>query len=170
MPELHNELPLVYLQIGEAHLARSPAVLRTVLGSCVGVTLWARRLELGALCHGVLPHCPRGMQAPEGFRYVDFAIRKLVQELENLGALRSELEVKVFGGADVLPVHRSNSGKATVGGQNSQSALETLRNENLTLLASDLGGPLGRTIEFNTATGEVRVRRLPRDTPIPGEG
>lgn len=169
MAEIQNELPLVYLQIGEIHLARSPAILRTVLGSCVGVTLWAQGLGMGALCHGVLPRCPRGMQAPEGFRYVDFAIRELVRQLEMLGAPRRYIEAKIFGGADVLPVHHSPSGKATVGRQNSHAALETLREENLTLAASDVGGPLGRTIEFNTATGEVRVRRLPRDTPIPGE-
>jgi chemotaxis protein CheD len=167
MAEIQNELPQIYLQLGEVHLARSPAMLRTVLGSCVGITLWNERLGLGALCHGVLPRCPRGMQAPEGYRYIDFAIRELARQFETLGAARAEIQTKLFGGADVLPVHPSSSGRATVGRQNCQSAIETLRQESLTVLASDLGGPVGRIIEFNTATGEVRLRRLTQDVPVP---
>ena len=52
---------------GELYLARSPAILRTMLGSCVGVTFWSPRLGAGALCHGVLPRCPRGW-SPVGSR------------------------------------------------------------------------------------------------------
>ena len=167
MAEIQDELPQIYLQLGEIHLARSPAVLRTVLGSCVGVTLWSPRLGIGALCHGVLPKSPHGARPPEGYRYVDFAIRELARQFEGLGATRAEVEVKVFGGADVLPAHRSTAEKATVGRQNAQIALQTLREENLIVIASDLGGPVGRVIEFHTGTGEVRLRRLAQDTPIP---
>ena len=52
-------LPDLDLQPGELYLARKPAILRTILGSCVGVTFWSARLGAGALCHGVLPRCPQ---------------------------------------------------------------------------------------------------------------
>jgi chemotaxis protein CheD len=153
------ELPQVYLHPGEVHLARTPTILKTLLGSCVGVTFWDPREGLGALCHGVLPRCPGGVSPAEGYRYVDFAIRDLVCRFESLGALRSQLQVKVFGGADVLPVGRANS-KPTVGRQNLEMALDVLREENLHAIASDLGGTLGRAIQFHTGTGEVGLRRL----------
>jgi chemotaxis protein CheD len=160
MPETGIELLNVYLQPGEAYLARVPAILRTVLGSCVGVTFWNRRLGYGALCHGVLPNSPPDVPEPEGYRYVDFAILNLVRQLERLGTKRNEMQVKVFGGADVLPVHVSKSRKNTVGYQNWHTAVEVLRKERVHVTVSDVGGPSGRTIQFNTTTGEVLLRRL----------
>jgi len=167
------ELPRVSVQPGELCLVREPAILQTILGSCVSVTLWSPRLGVGALCHGVLPRSPRGAVAPEGHHYVDFAIRHLVRKFDELGAVRREVEVKVFGGADVLPVGAFRTGRPTVGALNCQVALETLEEEGLAVLASDLGGTRGRTIRFHTATGEVLVHRLeklgapPRTHPRP---
>jgi chemotaxis protein CheD len=154
------ELPKVNVQPGELYLAREPAILQTILGSCVSVTFWSPRLGAGALCHGVLPRSPRGAIAPEGHHYVDFVIHHLVRKFDEMGALRSEVEVKVFGGADVLPVGPSRTGRPTVGALNCQVALEVLEEEGFAVLASDLGGTRGRTIRFHTATGEVLVHRL----------
>lgn len=156
-------LPDLNLQPGELFLARTPAILRTILGSCVGVTFWSERLGAGALCHGVLPLSPR-VWLPEatlsdGYRYVDFSIRHLVHQFDRLGASREELQVKVFGGADVLPIG-NRSGRPTIGALNSQIALQVLAEEGLSPMASDLGGTRGRRIHFHTGTGEVLVYRL----------
>lgn len=160
MGAISSELPEHYLQPGEVYLARSPALLKTVLGSCVGVTFFSPRLGAGALCHGVLPRCPCGLRAPEAFRYVDFAILELTRQFEALGANRGELQVKVFGGADVLPVQTRVRTRATVGHENWHTALKVLHDGNLCVLASDIGGSSGRTIQFNTGTGEVLLHRL----------
>jgi chemotaxis protein CheD len=165
MAEIETEVSEFYLQPGEIHLARSPAILKTVLGSCVGVTFWSPRLGIGALCHGVLPRCPPGVRDAEGYRYVDFAINDLARQFESFGALRGEVQIKVFGGADVLPVNSDLSWKATVGHQNWHTALEVLHEQNFTVWASDLGGSVGRTIQFHTGTGEVLLRRLSHLTP-----
>ena len=58
MLELEDALPEVYLQPGESYLARKPTIIRTILGSCVGVTFWSARLGIGALCHAQLPRMP----------------------------------------------------------------------------------------------------------------
>jgi len=159
MADVDITLPEIYLMPGEFHLARRPAILKTLLGSCVGVTFWSARLGIGALCHGVLPKCPQGLQGAEAYRYVDFVIRDLALQFEALGAVRSEVQVKLFGGADVLPVLARKSQKSTVGYHNWQTALTVLSDENLTVFASDLGGQVGRTIHFHTGTGEVLLRR-----------
>jgi chemotaxis protein CheD len=152
------------LQPGDLYLSRSPAILQTILGSCVGVTFWSRRLGAGALCHGVLPCCPPNRSgtydSAEARRYVDFSIRYLARQFDALGARRAEVEIKVFGGADVLPVHPDRSGRLTVGAQNSRAALDALGEEGLAVIASDLGGPRGRQVLFYTETGDVLVRRL----------
>jgi chemotaxis protein CheD len=92
---------------------------------------------------------------------VDFSIRYLVQQFEVLGACRRELVVKLFGGADVLPVAETSRERPTVGAQNCIVAAEVLAEEGLTVSASDIGGRSGRIIHFHTGTGEVLLRRLP---------
>ena len=163
MSQVENHLPEVYLQPGEAYLARKPTIIRTILGSCVGVTFWSARLSAGALCHALLPRCPGNVPADLGStggpRYVDFAIRELARQFDRLGASRREVQVKVFGGADVLPVS-AKCARPTIGRQNCEMAIEVLKDEGFEVIASSLGGTSGLSIQFHTGTGEVRVRRL----------
>lgn len=155
---------MVYLHPGESYFARQPAIIRTILGSCVGVTIWCARLGFGGLTHSQLPRCPTsamaGIGVAEGRRYVDFAIRDLLRQFEQLGAMRAELQVKLFGGGDVLLVTEAGCMKPTVGKMNCEAAIEVLRDEGLQLAASSLGGTAGLNIQFDTRTGEVRLRRL----------
>ena len=166
MLELEGELPEVYLSPGELFLAREPAIIRTILGSCVGVTFWSGRLGVGALCHSLLPRCPANssgtMSRATGQRYVDFCIRYLARQFDELGAIRTQVQVKLFGGADVLPVNSTPTSKPTVGKLNCEAAIEIARSEGFEVAASSLGGTCGLNIKFNSRTGEVLLRRLPR--------
>jgi chemotaxis protein CheD len=152
--------PGISVQPGQLYLARSPVILQTILGSCVGVTFWSARLGAGALCHGVLPRCPVGASLADGHRYVDASVRYLAEQFAALGACRHELEIKVFGGADVIAIPAARMGKPTIGALNCQAALAVLEEEGFSVAASDLGGSRGRTIHFHTGTGEVLVHRL----------
>jgi len=164
MLELESEVSEVYLHPGESYLARRPSIIRTILGSCVGVSFWSARLGVGALSHSQLPRCPTntsgGLSVAVGRRYVDFAIRDLARQFDNLGALRTEVQVKVFGGADVLPISGPAAMKATVGKMNCEVALEVLQAEGFRVAASSLGGTSGLNLRFDTRTGDVMVRRL----------
>ena len=91
---------------------------------------------------------------------MDFSIRHLAQQFDALRVGRDELEVKLFGGADVLPFLNDNPDRPTVGAKNCQVALEVLAEEGFTVTASDLGGVRGRRIHFHTGTGVVLVSRL----------
>ena len=161
---IHGPLPRVDLQPGKLYLARRPALLRTILGSCIGVTFWHARLGAGAMCHGVLPRCPLVWPGDaclaDGHRYVDFSIRYLARKFDELGAVRRDVQVKVFGGADVLPVSGDPRRGPTVGAQNCQAAVEVLEEEGFTVSASDVGGVRGRRIQLHTGTGEVLLHRL----------
>ena len=177
MSGLELASPDVNIQPGELYVARTPTVLRTILGSCVSVTFWSPRLGAGAMCHGVLPSVPKvwpaGFNAAEGHRYVDFSIRYLAQKFDALGARRGELEVKLFGGADVLPLLSERGDRPTVGALNCKSAVDVLEQEGFNVIASDLGGTRGRRIQFHTGTGEVLVYRLEAwnsDIDKPGAG
>ncbi|MGC2639778.1 MAG: chemotaxis protein CheD [Acidobacteriaceae bacterium] len=154
--------PELFVQPGESHLVRGRAILRTLLGSCVGVTFWHARLEIAALCHPMLPHHsgrPADQAVDTGRRYVDFAIRDLASQFLALGARPEETQVKLFGGADVLAAGNC-SGRRTVGSLNGEAALRCLRSEGFRIAASRLGGVSGVHLTFLTETGEVRVRPL----------
>ena len=162
MAEPEARLPEIYVQPGESHLVRKPAILRTLLGSCVGIACWIPRLGVGALCHPMLPSYPAKPPADSsceaGRRYVDFAIRDLARQFDALGARRSEIEVKLFGGGDVLLV-ATDSTRPTVGKLNCEVAVRVLEEEGFQVVASSLGGNCGVNIHFNTKTGEVLLRR-----------
>jgi chemotaxis protein CheD len=155
------EIPETFLHPGEWKLVRSSTVLKTVLGSCVGITFRVPRLGIAAMCHPMLPHhsarsLPHQNPLTAG-RYVDFIIPELGRKFENLGAQRREIEVKLFGGADVLTTSKRGE---TVGKMNSDTAVNLIQEGGFCLLASHLGGDRGVFIEFHTGTGEVLLRRL----------
>ncbi len=163
MAEDEETLHEIYLHPGELRLVKKPAILHTLLGSCVGIAFRVPRLGLGALCHPMMPHFP-AKRAPAltrsaARRYVDYAIRELAGRFDALGARRDEVEVKAFGGGDVL-LMQDKSSRPSVGQQNREAALKVLESEGFALRASSLGGCVGVKIDFNTLTGEVILRRL----------
>jgi chemotaxis protein CheD len=163
MIEFEDDLPLIYLRPGELFLAREPTIIRTILGSCIGVTFWSAKLRVGALCHAMLPRCPKASSSNAdlsiGRQYVDFCIRDLSRQFESLGAVRKEVQVKLFGGADVL-FERNAPKRPTVGRLNCEAAVEIVRDEGYELIAASLGDTFGRKIRFNTGSGDVLLLRL----------
>jgi chemotaxis protein CheD len=111
----------------------------------------------------MLPRCPvnrlAAMSDSAKCRYVDFAIRAMARRLDSLRARRGEIEVKLFGGADVLTVSE-NAARPSVGKLNCEAAMRVLEEEGFEVAASSLGGRQGVHIRFQTVTGEVRLRRL----------
>jgi chemotaxis protein CheD len=164
MQAFDGQIPEIFVQPGESHLVEEPTVLRTVLGSCVGVAFWIPRQNIGALCHPMLPQLPVKSRMPHPHhehkeRYVDFAIRDLARRLDSYGVARSKIHVKLFGGADVLLVSDDRV-RPTVGQLNCQMAVEVLEEQGFNVTASSLGGTHGVNIFFHTGTGEVLLRRL----------
>jgi len=163
MCEATDEPTAVYLQPGESFFALEQTIISTILGSCVSVTLWCERLRVGAMTHSQLPKCPktsRVVSLAMGRRYVDFAIRELARRFDELGVERSQVQVKLFGGADVLRTKSHSTARATVGSLNCDKAIAVLEAEGFHVSASSLRGCVGRKIQFHTGTGDVLVRCL----------
>jgi len=137
-------------------------MLRTLLGSCVGIAFRVPRLGVSALCHPMLPRFPvkqaLTLTRSAGRRYVDYAICDLARQFDALGARREEVEVKLFGGGDVL-LAVNDSLRPTVGRLNIEAAMKVLEEEGFAVTASSLGGKRGINIHFNTKTGEVLLER-----------
>jgi len=153
------KLERYFLKPGELMITEVPTTVTTVLGSCVAITMFSERCSVGGICHAMLPQ-GSSAQPTEKFRYVDTSILHMAQLFETLGVKKSEIETKVLGGADVLD--RANGSSASVGEQNIVAALKTIKRAGLTIVASDLGGDLGRKVIFYTHKGLVLVKRIDR--------
>ncbi len=160
------ELPGVYLKPGEWYFAHKPTLIVTVLGSCVGVAMYSRRRKLGALCHGLLPKCGDEKLCARNckicFHYVDCSIARMLEQFHRQGVEKREIEIKVFGGSTIIGNQHNKNKFIAVGTLNAEMAFLTIKNEQLRLVASDVGGSLGRKIYFNTETGEILLKRVMR--------
>lgn len=89
------------------------------------------------------------------FRYGNVAMEYLINTILSHGGKRKNLEVKLFGGAKVLPT------QCEIGEKNIKFVLNYVDVESLNLIAHDLGGIHPRKIIFYPKTGLVRMKKIP---------
>lgn len=145
------------VSIAEWRLGGAPEVLKAFgLGSCLAVALYDPELRVGALGHMLLPTGPA--RPPEGTeaKYVDLGIRQMVAALTEAGADPGRLVAKTAGGANMFEAEYQTliSG---IGSRNAKSARQVLNATEIPLLAEDVGGNRGRTLEFDLASGVLIV-------------
>jgi len=157
-------IPFLFLKPGEMVLREEPMIVTTLLGSCVAVIMFSPRLRLGAICHAVLPSCRKEMPCSHGHldsgKYVECAIRSMLDGFLARGVAKNEIVVKLFGGSDMFDTASVRS--QSVGRQNMQMALRILEGQSVRVVTQDMGGQRGRKIIFHTHTGEVFLKRLRR--------
>jgi len=126
--------------------------LVTILGSCISACIRNPRTGFGGMNHFMLPQSDTGQWngASAALRYGNFAMEALINMVLKSGCSRQELEIKIFGGAN-LGFH-----SARVGTKNVDFVRQYLRTEGLAVSASDVGGNHGRRIYYRPSTGVVR--------------
>ncbi|WP_209010808.1 chemoreceptor glutamine deamidase CheD [Labrenzia sp. PHM005] len=137
----------------------SNEIIITVLGSCVAACIRNPHTGFGGMNHFMLPesegHDWNGVTA--ALRYGNHAMEALINDVLASGCSRSDLEIKLFGGATLY------QGITMVGQKNAEFALSYLKREGLPIVARDLGGEHGRRIHYDPSTGSVQ-RLLLRDS------
>src|SRR5262249_13671894 len=90
-------------------VAVAPAMIRTLLGSCVGVVLYERVAKLGGVAHIVLPVAQDGAGHPG--KYANTAIPAMIAELEQHpgASARCRFTAKLVGGASMFQVDAGES-------------------------------------------------------------
>jgi len=152
------------------------------VGSCLVITLYDPKLQIGALAHTMVPSqatrdteyqqrlsaevpskaAPAGQAClvaeqvstkTEDTKYVDVAIDQMLKGLEARGAKREDLEAKLIGGANMFPSFASD-----IGEDNVRSAKDKLKAEGIRIVGECVGGTQGRSVEFSPTTGVVTVK------------
>ena len=142
--------------IGEYAVGKNPGILITLgLGSCVAVCIRDRVNGIGGLVHVMLPES-RGEKDRPG-KYADTGITAVINEILKMGGDIKNLEAKIAGGASMF----KNSNKTfEIGAKNVDAVKKILKDLGIRLVAEDTGGSRARSVEFDIASGELRVRKV----------
>lgn len=148
----------VVVGISDLAVSKAPDVLATyALGSCVGICIYDKNSHIGGLSHILLPKS-NGDANENAMKFADTAIPLLINKLEKAGAKRAFMTAKIVGGAQMFAASSSNSSVGHIGQRNVESVKETLRKQNIKIIAEDTGLNYGRTVFMNLATGSVTVK------------
>jgi chemotaxis protein CheD len=144
---------------GEHYVSsESDEMLVTILGSCVAACIRDPVAKVGGMNHFMLPEAFSSDwgSASAGMRYGNVAMERLINDILAQGGMRHRLEVKVFGGANVL------NGMANIGHRNADFIEDYLTTENLPIYAHHLRGSLPRRLHYFPVSGKVRLLELAR--------
>lgn len=139
------------IRMGEMAVAQSGGVLRTLLGSCVGIALYDRRRRVGGLAHVVLPESRGQTETPA--KFVDTAVPALVEAMQALSEEPLRLSARIAGGAQMF----KTSVARRIGDQNVEASEALLRTMRIPVVGRHCGGSKGRRMTLDLATGVVRV-------------
>jgi chemotaxis protein CheD len=148
-PQFANEA--VKVLPGEYFVYHEDLLIMTTLGSCIAACLWDRQAKVGGMNHFMLPE-----GAGESGRYGSFAMELLINEMIKLGATRSTMEAKVFGGGQVI----SGMNSMNVGERNTAFVLDYLKAERIQVVSKDVLDIYPRKVCFLPASGKAMVKRL----------
>jgi chemotaxis protein CheD len=159
LPDLVLE---VNLQPGDFYFGDRETRVRTLLGSCVAITLWHPQLLIGGMCHYLLPEYRQLNRNNElDGRYADEALQLFMQEIQNAGTHPCEYIVKMFGGGNQFYGHAFKS-MSTIPEQNIQTGKKLLLQHGFKLSSFHLGGNGHRNVILDNWSGHVWVQHVNR--------
>jgi len=154
---------LINVGIAEIGIGGKGDILRTVLGSCVGICLYDSKNFIGGMSHIMLPTNHVKNSTPQ--KYADSAIPLLLEKMLSTGADEKNLTAKIFGGATMFKLP-SNGLMGDIGKNNINKVKEILASMGIKIIAEDVGGDFGRTIDFIINKGSVSVRSMRNEDKI----
>jgi chemotaxis protein CheD len=148
-----SNLPQVEVRPGNRYATTSGVDIKTLLGSCVAACLYDEKAKVAGLNHFLLaaPRYSKDMPftATDAGRYGIHAMELLINDMVKLGAVRSRLRAKIFGGASVLSSAQEKR-FLCVNEVNQRFIRDYLATEKIPIMSEDLGGNLGRVIHFHS--------------------
>lgn len=145
------------MNTAHAKVTQAPTRLKALgVGSCIVVALYDPTQKIGAMAHIMLPNSTEGGPVSNPFKFADLAIDAVVRKMESLGSRKQDMVAKMVGGANMFPGLGHESLKT--GEENVKAVKEKLEKEGIPLTGEVVGGSVGRSVEFDTASGIVTVR------------
>jgi chemotaxis protein CheD len=167
----------IFLQPGDFYFGDRNTRIRSLLGSCIAVTMWHPQRLLGGMCHYMLPFRSAKKTPPRQYqldgRYAEEAMLMFFREAIRQDTDPRKYVVKVFGGGNMFPdSKRKRSGTCTPGSSKAEimacpdvsckniSAIHLLAKQyGFHIAAEHMGGIGHRNIIFDVWSGHVWMRK-----------
>jgi chemotaxis protein CheD len=156
--DAQHDAYVVKILPGDHYVSNAPdEVLSTVLGSCVSACIYDPKTKRGGMNHFMLPKSESGTWGGHsaGMRFGNFAMEVLINEILTLGRKRTDLEVKIFGGGQIM------GDIMGVGDKNIAFIKDYVLSENLRVTQKSLGERCARRLFYFPATGVVIEKKVP---------
>lgn len=150
----------IFLQPGEFYFGDEKTRIRTLLGSCVAITMWHPQKKIGGMCHYMLPQRPR-YKAGEHLdgRYAEDAMQLFMHELRHSRTHPGEFQVKLFGGGSMFDRLEKYKDNIDISQRNVEFGRQIIPQYGFRINAEDLGGKGHRNVILDVWSGDVWVKR-----------
>lgn len=155
---------VIRVGIADMNIVKEPQTIRTSgLGSCVGVVLYDQRKKIAGLLHVMLPDSSLAKSGSINVaKFADTGIYGLMELLKLEGVRPMSLKAKIAGGAQMFQFGSSDT--IRIGPRNIEAVKNELKRLSIPIVAEDVGGSSGRTIEFDPLTSMLSIRTVNQGT------
>jgi len=136
-------------------IKESDVILKTTLGSCIGIVLTDKIKNISGLAHIMLPKMLRN--DPKIGKYADTAIPAMLTEMKSKGSRITNIKAYIVGGASMFG--KTNS-LLNIGEKNYIIVREILEKHRIPIIYEDTGGTYGRTLIYYHPSGNIEVKTL----------
>jgi chemotaxis protein CheD len=148
----------IFLHPGEFHFCDNKNSIGTILGSCIAICLWHPRLQIGGMCHFVLPDRQVPLNTDQIGRYAGGCIQLFLAHTQSRGTLIKDYVAKIFGGANTVAELVKDDGDS-IGERNANAAMQLLIEQGVDINVADVGETGYRRITFDLSNGDVWAKR-----------
>ena len=113
---------------------------KTLLGSCVAIMFYDRVKKIKGMNHFLLPATNN---SNEDMKYGLYSVEAMLNEMYKMGCQKSNMAVKISGGADIVNVALSSK---SIGHRNVEFATDFCASEGFRILSNHTRGTQGRVI------------------------
>ena len=149
---------VVRVKIADYCVLQKTGKLITIgLGSCVGIACYDSKVKVAGLAHILLPESSHFSNTENLAKFANTAVPLLVAVMEKQGADITRIQAKIAGGSELF---NYNTGQESVGSRNIVAVKKALATANIPLLAADVGGSVGRTMQICASEGTVSIKKV----------
>lgn len=166
----NNHKPPIVLHAGDLVFGRGSRRIKTLLGSCIAITIWHPKNRFGGMCHFALARKPvsnTDSTKPDP-RYADDCVILFRTLAEQRGTRLAEYRASIYGGGNMLASARIGAesefcqvDRSPVGDANAAQAFALLVAEGVAIDEADVGERGYRRVEFDPVSGKSKVDFVP---------
>lgn len=145
----------VFLLPGEYCVTKSPTLISTLLGSCVSISLYNKKIKFGGMNHYMLQKSPD--PDSNGPKYGDYSNEMMIKFMKKVDPNPANIEAMLFGGGHVVGHLHSGNGIAN---GNIQIAREILKKHNIKIVKEDTGGNNGRKLYYQSWDNQIKISKI----------